>query len=75
MGWGGSPERVGWRSWGSPSTGAGAATCCFQRVVLSQPAWHEWLKNGVTALTLAALFLLFRFTARSEREGPLTARS
>ncbi len=46
----------------------------LQRVVLSQPAWHEWVKNGVTALTLVALFLLLRFSARSEREGPLTAR-
>lgn len=46
----------------------------LQRVVLSQPDWHEWVKNGATALTLAALFLLFRFTARSEREGPLSAR-
>lgn len=46
----------------------------LQRVVLSSPAWHEWVKNGVTALTLIALFFLFRFTARSEREGPLAAR-
>ena len=42
-------------------------------MVLLEAGWLEGVKLGVTALTLAALFLLFRFTARSEREGPLSA--
>jgi hypothetical protein len=46
----------------------------LRRVVLLEAGWLEWVKLGVTALTLAALFLLFRFTAKSEREGPLSAR-
>ncbi|PTL83780.1 CPBP family intramembrane glutamic endopeptidase [Vitiosangium sp. GDMCC 1.1324] len=45
----------------------------LRRVMLPEVSWHEGVKLGVTALALAALFLLFRFTARSEREGPLSA--
>lgn len=37
----------------------------LRRVVLAAPAWHEGVKLGVTALALAALFPLFRFTQRS----------
>jgi|GEM_PF-2248008 len=46
----------------------------LRRVELARAPWHEGLGLGVTALALAALFLLFRFTVRSEREGPLFAR-
>jgi hypothetical protein len=46
----------------------------LRRGVLLEAGWLEWVKLGMTALTLAALFLLLRFTVKSEREGPLTAR-
>lgn len=46
----------------------------LRRVALTEAPWHEGVSLGVTVLALAALFLLFRFTARSEREGPLVAR-
>jgi hypothetical protein len=46
----------------------------LRRVELARAPWHEGVGLAVTALALAALFLLFRFTARSEREGPLSTR-
>ncbi|WNG34215.1 CPBP family intramembrane metalloprotease [Archangium violaceum] len=46
----------------------------LRRVMLPEAPWHEGVKLAMTALTLAALFLLFRFTEKSEREGPLFAR-
>ncbi|MGZ3461779.1 MAG: CPBP family intramembrane glutamic endopeptidase [Archangium sp.] len=46
----------------------------LRRVLLPEAPWQEGVKLGVTALALAALFLLFRFTVRSAREGPLGAR-
>lgn len=46
----------------------------LRRVALTEAPWHEGVGLGVTVLALAALVLLFRFTASSEREGPLVAR-
>ncbi|WP_375767502.1 CPBP family glutamic-type intramembrane protease [Archangium gephyra] len=46
----------------------------LRRVELARAPWHEAVGLGVTMLALAALFLLFRFTVKSEREGPLSAR-
>jgi membrane protease YdiL (CAAX protease family) len=46
----------------------------LRRVMLPEASWHEGVKFAVTGLALAALFLLFRLTVRSEREGPLSAR-
>jgi hypothetical protein len=46
----------------------------LRRVELARAPWHEGVGLGVTALAVVALFLLFRFTARSERDGPLSAR-
>jgi uncharacterized protein len=46
----------------------------LRRVALTEAPWHEGVGLAVTALALAGLFLLFRFTASSEREGPLFAR-
>ncbi|QRK13172.1 CPBP family intramembrane metalloprotease [Archangium violaceum] len=46
----------------------------LRRVMLPEAPWQEGVKLAMTALSLAALFLLFRFTEKSEREGPLSAR-
>lgn len=46
----------------------------LRRVTMPEAAWQEGVKFAVTLLALAAMALLFRFTVRSDREGPLSAR-